>query len=472
MVHAETVIRKPHAALALLLAGMLAHAATAQAAAAPSQPNFIVIYGEGSGWTSSSAQMDERNPASRGTTAVTPGLERLAKAGMTFSDGYAPSPRCTPSRAGLLTGRSPAALHMTFVANGSEDGPVATKLIPPKIVLELPASEATIPEVLKRAGYATAHFGKWHLGNANPSVHGFDENDGPNNNGGPDQTQTPNPKQSLATTALGIGFMERQAKAGKPFYLQISQYPNQGQRPPEQIKQDLVDADYSMVQILDAVNRLGLAGNTYVFYSTDHGTIGARNNAPLSGAKGLVWEGGIRVPFLFAGPGIKAGSYSHVRVTQLDLLPTIAALAKVREQLPASVEGGSFAPLLLNGGVGRVQRPREEFVVHVPHYDPQSPASAIFLGNYKLIRIYETGERRLYDLAKDISEQNDLSAQMPEKTAELDNRLTAYLTAVNAQMTTVNPNPAPQGAAGGMGAGMAGGMGAGMGGGMEAAPAP
>ncbi len=451
----------------LALMGALVLSAGAHAASSASPPNFIVIYGEGSGWTSSSAQMDERNPASKGTAAVTPGIERLAAAGMTFSDGYAPSPRCTPSRAGLLTGRSPAALHMTFVSNGTEDGPISTKLIPPRIVLELPTSETTIPELLKTAGYATAHFGKWHLGNVNPSQHGFDENDGPNNNGGPDNSQTPNPKQALATTALGIAFMERQVKAQKPFYLQISQYPNQGQRTPEQIKADVVDADYSVVQILDAVKKLGLASNTYIIYSTDHGTIGAKNNAPLNGAKGLVWEGGIRVPFLIAGPGVKVGSYSHVRVTQLDLLPTIAALAKVKEKLPAAVEGGSFASVLLNGGVGTVQRPREEFVVHVPHYDPQSPASAILLGNYKLIRIYETDERRLYDLSKDLSEQNDLSAQMPEKVAELDGRLTNYLKAVNAQMTTVNPNPAPPGAAdaaGGMGAGgMAGGMAAGMG---------
>ena len=119
-------------------------AAGAQAAATPPPPNFIVIYGEGSGWTSSSAQMDDRNPASKGTRVATPSLERLAKSGMTFSDGYAPSPRCTPSRAGLITGRSPAALHMTFVSNGTEDGPIGTKLIPPKIVLELPAEETKV----------------------------------------------------------------------------------------------------------------------------------------------------------------------------------------------------------------------------------------------------------------------------------------------------------------------------------------
>jgi len=95
---------------------------------------------------------------------------------------------------------------------------------------------------------------------------------------------------------------------------------------------------------------------------------------------------------------------------------------------------------LRNGGDGVVKRPREEFVVHFPHYDrdEQGPASAILLGDYKLIRVYDTGKRWLFDLSKDISERNDLAEQMPGKVAELDGRLTAYLAAVNAQIPTIN----------------------------------
>jgi hypothetical protein len=101
--------------------------------------------------------------------------------------------------------------------------------------------------------------------------------------------------------------------------------------------------------------------------------------------------------------------------------------------------------VLLNGGTGVVKRPREEFVVHFPHYDKdrQGPASAILLGDYKLIRVYETGERRLFNLSKDITERNDLAKQMPAKVIELDQRLTDYLKAVNAQMPTNNPNADP-----------------------------
>lgn len=427
----------------LLVAGW-----TSSASAAASAPNFVVIYGEGAGWTSSSVQMDDRNPASKGTV-MTPNLERLAAAGMRFSDGYAASPRCTPSRAALFTGRSPAALHMTFVNEGrGSDAATLARVLAPHTVLELPTTETTIGELLKRAGYATAHFGKWHVGRANPAKHGFDENDGANNNGGPDNVAAPNPTQALAITAKGIDFMTRQAKAGQPFYLQMSHYPNQEekgvraggkQRPPEANADEMMGiTDKTLGQILDALEHLGLKGSTYILYTTDHGTPG--RNAPLAGGKGTVSEGGLRVPFIVAGPGIAAGACSHARVSGMDVLPTFAALAGVKEPLPKEVEGGSFAPVLKSGGNGVVRRAREEFVVHFPHYDKDAigPASAIYLGDLKLVRIYETGERRLFDIAKDLAERNDLAKSQPQKVTELDQRLTDYLKAVNAQMPNVN----------------------------------
>lgn len=430
--------------LCLLLGAVLAHIANA---APSSAPNFIVILGEGAGWTSSSVQMDDRNPASKGTSVPTPNLERLAAAGMRFSEGYAASPRCTPSRAALFTGRSPAALHMTFVADGRRgaEGALA-RVMAPHAVLELPEAETTIGELLKRAGYATAHFGKWHVGRVHPAKHGFDESDGATNNGGPDDVANPNPKQALAMTAHGIDFMERQAKAGRPFYVQMSHYPSQEQkgggggkqRPPEDRSEEMSTVDKTIGQLLDAIERLGLKGSTYILYTTDHGTPG--RNTPLTGGKGTVSEGGLRVPLIMSGPGVKAGACSHVRVSATDLLPTFAELAGVKERLPKNVEGGSFAAVLKSGGTGMVTRPREEFIVHFPHYDKDAigPASALYLGDLKLIRIYETGERRLFDIAQDIGERNDLAKSQPQKVAELDQRLTSYLQAVNAQMPSIN----------------------------------
>ena len=429
---------------ALLLAPLAAlHAAT--------PPNFIVIYAEGSGWTSTSVQMDDRNPASKGTSIRTPNLERLAALGMRFSDAYAPSPRCTPSRAALLTGKSPAQLHMTFVNEGKRDSDSETnsRLLTPSALSELPASETTIAEQLKRAGYATAHVGKWHLGRVSPSQHGFDESDGPTGNGGPENVAAPNPKQALAMTSKGIEFMERQAKAARPFYLQLSHYPNQpqkggsGNRPPKTSDDETAIVDQTLGQLLDAVERLGFKDNTYILYTTDHCTPG--RNPPFAGGKGTVWEGGLRVPFIIAGPGGKAGACSHVRVTQTDLFPTFAELAGLREPLPAGVEGGSVAGVIRNDGAGEVKRPREEFVVHFPHYDKdtQGPASAIYFGDLKLIHVYETGALRLSNIAKDPCERRDLAREMPDKAKEMDARLTAYLAAVHAQMPKPNPNYDP-----------------------------
>ena len=420
--------------------------ASASLEAVEGRLNFILILGEGAGWCSSSVQMDDRNPASKGQGIRTPNLERLAAAGMRFSDGYAASPRCTPSRAAIFTGRSPAALGMTFVGEGRgrQAAEPNTRMITPEALLELPEAETTIAELLKSAGYATAHFGKWHVGRANPGRHGFDESDGPTGNGGPDNVANPNPKQALAMTAHGIDFMQRQAKAGRSFYVQLSHYPSQPEkgggrnRVAEGGNEEMSSVDRSVGEMLDAVERLGLKGSTCILYTTDHGTPG--RNGPLSGGKGTVREGGIRVPFIVAGPGIRAGACSHVRVTATDLFPTLAELAGCKGGLPKGLEGGSLVPLLMNGGTGVVTRPREEFVIHFPHYDKDEigPASAILLGNYKLIRVCETGQCRLFDLAADPGERRDLAREMPEKLKELDRRLTGYLLAVGARMPSLN----------------------------------
>lgn len=158
-------------------------------------------------------QMDATVPASKSSYIRTPCLEKLSQEGMRFANFYAPSPRCTPTRASLFTGKSPARLHMTFVNEGKRDdgNNLNGKLLAPPASIELPTSETTIAEVLKQSGYATAHFGKWHMGRVSPSQHGYDENDGANNNGGPDNVPNPHPEQLYHMTEHGIDFMARQA---------------------------------------------------------------------------------------------------------------------------------------------------------------------------------------------------------------------------------------------------------------------
>jgi len=432
--------------------------------AAGKQPNFVIILGEGHGWSSTSVQMDDAVPASKSAILSTPNMETLAKGGMRFANFYAASPRCTPSRAALFTGKSPAALHMTFVGEGKKDSGenLNARLIPPASSIDLPTAETTIAKLLKADGYATAHFGKWHVGRVDPGQYGFNESDGPTNNASPDNVPNPHPKELFGMTERGMDFMAKEVKAGKPFYLQLSHYASRhadGVRqesvdavksgnaglPPREIFEAAADRDLDTAfgMILKKIDELGIAGNTYVIFTTDHGAPG--KNPPLVGGKGTVSEGGIRVPFIIRGPGIQAGACSHVRAEGEDIFPTIAALAGVTQPLPKGIEGGSLATVLANGGKGSVKRPREEFVVHFPHYDKDfiGPASAILLGDFKLIRIYETGAVRLYNIAQDPGERHDLAMEMPDKAKELNQRLADYLVSVNAQMATPNGNYDP-----------------------------
>lgn len=453
------------------IALFLAFSSLASRADSTRPPNFVVIMGEAQGWASLSVPLDDRDPeGSRSSFIQTPNLDRLALRGVRFSNFYAASPRCTPTRAALFTGVSPARLHMTFVNEGKKDGVVTPgdKVIPPECTTELPAGILTTAQLLKNAGYATAHFGKWHCGRANPSVHGFDENDGANSNGGPDNVEDPNPKQCYAIAKQGVDFIQRQVKARRPFFLQISEYPGRGAQTAlpetvERVKRRLgtrmdyqrinvaagnEEVDTSLGLVLNALRDLGVEGDTYVIYTADHGAQGQRANGVLSQGKGTVREGGIRVPLVVAGPGIKAGGFCHVQASTVDVLPTMAALARLPvRNLPKDLEGTSLAENLLRDLSAKPTRAREEWVVHFPHYDkdPAGPATALLLGQYKLIRFYESEQRELYDLRADPAEEQNLAAKNPALVRELEAKMLAYLTQVGAGFPKPNPDYQPGG---------------------------
>jgi arylsulfatase A-like enzyme len=187
---------------------------------------------------------------------------------------------------------------------------------------------------------------------------------------------------------------------------------------------------------------MGLSENTYIIYMSDNGAGGGGRRGGLSGGKGSVWEGGIRVPLIVRGPNVSANSWCHVPVVGYDSLPTLCALAGVpAKELPEGIEGGDITSLLHNSGEGFVQRQREELVFHFPHYQSDDgPHSSIRLGNLKLIHFYEDDRVALFDLAKDFGERNDLAQRMPQDTQMLKGRLDQYLTAINAQLPTPNPN--------------------------------
>ncbi len=421
---------------------------------ASDRPNIVFMLSDDQAWNGLSVAMHPYVSGSKEADFYTPNLEKLASQGMRFSAGYAPASVCSPTRISLMTGKSPAALHWTKAAP-PETG---HKLIEPRNIRSIPANETTIGEVLRKAGYATAHYGKWHIGGGGPEQHGFDESDGDTGNENAYQFKDPNPVDIFGMADRATAFMEKNAKVKKPFFIQLSwnalhasENANQATlaKYERQLKGEnrkrittaaiTEDLDTGVGRIMEAIDQLGLFETTYVIYMADNGAGGGKK--VLAGGKGGVWEGGIRVPFIVRGPGVKPNSWCHTRVVGYDLFPTFCEFAGIAPgKMPKGIEGGSIASLLKTAGLGEVKRPREELVFHFPHYQGDAPHSAIFVGDLKLLHFYEDNRDELYDLSKDIGERDDLAAQRPAETKKLRERLDKYLAEVDAQFPSPNPN--------------------------------
>ena len=356
-------------------------------------------------------------------------------------------------------GKSPARLHITSPGPVRRRTPTWYKIIPPKHKNYLPEQEITIAEILKKKNYATAHFGKWHLSNGGPGKHGFDVSDGNTGNGGPGNYKDPNPKDIFGVTKRANAFMDKCVKSNKPFYVQLSHFAVHN--PHEALSKTIAscakrntgkyqhnvkyaamtqDLDTSIGQVLEQIKKLGIANNTYVILTSDNGAgmRGSRNeNHPLHGGKGSLLEGGIRVPLIIRGPGIKANSSLSENVIGYDLFPTICELAGVKT-MPGSIEGISLVPLF-SGRKNSFET--RQLIFHNPHYGigpGQKPQSALIQGNYKIIKDLETGKFMLFDLDKDLGERHDLSGSQPVLTADMQKKLSSYLKKVNAQQPVKN----------------------------------
>lgn len=428
-------------------------------AAEPARPNVVLMLADDQGWSGLSVAMHPDVPGSKGASFHTPNLEKFAAQGMRFSAAYAPAPVCSPTRISIQTGKSPAQLHWTKAAPPTP----GRKLTEPTLAKEIPASETTVGELLRAAGYSTAHFGKWHIRGGGPEKHGYDESDGDTGNEEAFKYTDPNPVNIFGMAKSAAAFMEKSKKAGKPFYVQLSwnalhaagnankatlakyeKLLGAGKR--AEVAAITEDLDAGVGAVLKSIDDLGLAGNTYVIYTSDNGAGGGGggNRSALAGGKGDVYEGGIRVPFIVRGPAVKANSWCHTRVVGYDLLPTFAEWAGApASKLPKGVEGGSIAKLIADGK-GEVKRPRDGLVFHFPHYQGDTPHSALIVGDLKLMKFYEDGKLALYDLAKDLREQTDLAKQRPDDTARMHKQLTEYLTAIGAQLPTPNPQFDPK----------------------------
>jgi arylsulfatase A-like enzyme len=434
-----------------------------------SQSNFVFIVLDDQGWTGTSHQMDTGLTNSKSDFYYTPEIESFASEAMTFSQGYAPAPKCSPSRCSILTGRSTARNSFTNTDNNINTGKL---LIEATTQTALDGNDITYAEWLKATGlnYRTAHFGKWHQGRnitSSPSSNGFDFNDGAtsnangNNGGGIAQVD---PKKIFDLTTRSIDFITTAVNENVPFFLQLSHYAvhkdiearqetidiynNSALRPSGGVHTEVEygamteDTDVSIGQLLRAIKSLGIESNTYVILISDNGgQLNTTVNTPLKLGKTFLAEGGIRVPFIIKGPGITANSYNTEPIVAYDLFPTIAELTGSTSALPSNLDGQSIVPLLTGGSFNRTN----PLFFHSPHYDanPQkSPMSAAIQGNHKLTVNYETGSVSLYDLSTDIEEENDISDSEQAVTQKMLLSLRDHLKEVNAPMPSLDPSHA------------------------------
>ncbi|MEM9646407.1 MAG: sulfatase, partial [Planctomycetota bacterium] len=456
--------------------------------AAETRPNVVFILADDLGWSDTTLF---------GTTELykTPNVERLAKRGMTFTRAYASSPLCSPTRSSILTGLSPARTGITtpnchlpkvvLKSTPNETGPPNQKSTFPNSTSRLDTRYYTLAEALHDNGYATGHFGKWHLGSEpySPLEHGFDVDvphwPGPGPAGSyvapwkfPDfDPQTPQEHIEDRMAEEAVAFME--SHATEPFFLNYWMF---SVHAPFDAKQRLIDEyrmkidpenpqrcaiyaamiesmDDAIGTLLDTIDRLGISDNTIIVFASDNGGnmyndvegTTATSNAPLRGGKATLFEGGIRGPAVVVCPGItKADSRSREVIQSGDYYPTLLELLSIARQPGQEFDGISIVPALRGGPLSR-----DSIFTFFPHSPPVPdwlpPAVSVHQGDWKLIRIFHGGENgnhryKLFDLSQDIGEANDVSAQFPDRVREMDNAIEAFLDETGAVLPQPNSN--------------------------------
>ncbi|MHA3774986.1 sulfatase-like hydrolase/transferase [Verrucomicrobiota bacterium sgz303538] len=390
---------------------------------------------------------------------VTPNLDRLASQGARFTTAYCAQPICSPSRASLLTGKSPARLHLTTFLPGRPDA-TSQKLLHPKIAMQLPLEETTLAEALKPAGYSSACIGKWHLGGQGfgPASQGFDfvfagqaKTQPSADEGG---------KGEYGLTAKALEFIDTNKE--RPFFLYLA---HNSPHVPLGAKPELINKhrdafnplyaamietlDDSIGRVLAKLDELKLAEKTIVAFTSDNGGLHilespntpATHNGQFRAGKGYLYEGGLREPLIVRWPNeIKAGSVIDTPVSISDLFPTFLELSG--QPLPANLDFQSITGLLR--GEKKEEKPRS-FFWHFPHYTNQGsrPAGAIRDGDWKLIEHYEDGRLELFNLSSDPGESMDVAAQNPPRVAAMRGALEAWRRSVGAQENTPNPDFEP-----------------------------
>ncbi len=445
---------------------------TQKEAPATTPPNIVLILIDDLGWG---------DLGFMGSTYYeTPNIDALAEAGMIFTQAYSNAPNCAPTRAALISGQY-APRHGVYTVGTSERGESRYRqLIPTENTTELTPDVITMAEALHAAGYATGHFGKWHLGNgvhlpenqgfdvsipawwARKRSHFFPEDLNPE----PDSPGAlPGDYMSDYLTDRALEFLEE--KKDEPFFLYLPHYgvhtPIEGksekaaryeQKPGNDEHNNPIYAamiesvDESVGRVMQKLKELDIAENTLVIFFSDNGGYGpATDMSPLRGAKGMLYEGGIRVPMIATWPrGIEAEQTNDTPVLGIDFYPTFLELAGTESPINYTLDGVSLAPLFQ----GDNEIERDALFWHFPAYLEAyrdmtvpwrtTPAGAIRQGNYKLIEFFGEQRHELYNLAEDIGETQNLAEQLPEKTDSLWQKLKTWRSEVSAPVPQT-PNP-------------------------------
>ncbi len=443
----------------------------------PSQPNVVFILADDLGW---------KDLGCMGSSYYeTPHIDSLAAEGMMFTNAYANAPNCAPTRACLMSGQYMPRHGIYTVGSSARGKSRDRKLIPVENTTVLDSGIVTLAESLHQAGYVTALMGKWHLGDEpdhSPLDQGFDINIGGDHNGHPKTYFSPyenpylndGPEGEYLTDRLtdeAVRFIE--SKRDAPFFLYL---PHFAVHTPIQAKEALIakyreksgnsgqdnpvyaamieSLDEGVGRILACLDRNGLTENTIVVFYSDNGGHGVMTSMqPLRGSKGMLYEGGIRVPLIVRWPGrIEASAVTDTPVISIDFYPTLLDLCGVSPPVGQTLDGVSLAPILTEGGTIE----REALYWHFPAYLEAykkgegpwrtTPAGAVRKGNWKLIEFFEDNRVELYNLDNDIGEQNDLSKQRLDTCMELLNDLVNWRQETNAPVPfEMNPEYDPSG---------------------------
>lgn len=419
-------------------------ASWAAAGARPHATNIVMILADDLGWAEPGCYGNRFNE--------TPQLDRLAARGVRFTTAYAAAPVCSPTRASLMTGLAPARVGITDYLRADDK-----RYLSPE--------RPTIAKTLKAAGYRTGLIGKWHLmgdyrqRKGDPKLHGFDEvicsesrYIGPGDYFHPyahmPEVEARRPDEYLTDrlNQEAVDFIRRNRQ--RPFFLYLSHYaphtrlagkpalvskyaarPGAGKnRNNPELAAMIESIDEGVGMIVGALEELGLVGRTAVVFLSDNGgDPQVTSNAPLRGAKSMLYEGGIRVPLIVAAPGFgKAGSVCETPVSTNDLYPTFLEMAGLKPQPGQRLDGASLTGALREERVFRTRALYWHYPLEKPHFLGGRSAGAIRQGDYKLIEFFDDGTSELYNLRKDPGETTDLAGTEPARAAELRQALARW----------------------------------------------